>query len=148
MIADGDYIPESYNVDMAYSRVGSPEDTTRANMCRLDHLILDAYVLKRMKSEKYSDFLALLRNYYRGRDVEDFKTRQEFTALMGLHLLQSDPDKAIEIMDIAMARGFLFIDRFKEPFLRDLKGHPGLAKRLDEMRAKSDLLMTQLNRER
>jgi len=102
MIIDGAYVPENYTVDRTYARVGTPEDKTRANMCRLDYLI---------------------------RDSETLKTRQDYTALMGLHVLQGNKDKALEVMDVAMDRGFLFIGSFREPFLRDLTEQPGFSER-------------------
>jgi len=60
---------------------------------------------------------------------------------MGLHVLQGDFDGALDIMDVAMERGFIFIGSFKEPYLRDLTSHPGFAERLEKMQKSADLLI-------
>ncbi len=145
MIADTDYLPEDYVPDMSYLNVGEVGDTTRANPCRLDHLLRDTFVYKKKKSEKYEPYLTLIKDFFEGRDPASFVTRQEFTAFMGLHMLQGDHDKAIEIMDLAMDRGFLFIGSFKEPFLRDLTTHPGFSERLEKMQRSADRLIEEFH---
>jgi len=141
MIADWDYFPTDYAVNRTYMHVGRPGDKTKANGCRLHQLIRDAYVLKKIESKKYESFLSLLTDYFNDRKVEDFVTQQDFTTLMGLHVLQGDYDKAIGVMDAAMARGFIFIGALKEPYLRELTTHPGFAERLDAMQKSADLLI-------
>ena len=143
LIVDDTYFPEGYFVNAAYARVGEPDNLTRANSCKLDYLIRDTYVLQKIGSNKFEPFLALLTEYFDGRNPKALNTRQEHTALMGLHMLQGESDKAIEVMDTAMERGFLFIGSFREPFLRELKSHPGFAKRLAEMENTADLLVSQ-----
>ena len=141
MIVQEDYMPESYSVDRTYARVGQADDMTKANMCRLDYLIRDTYILKQIESDKFQSFLPLLTNYFEGRDVETLKTRQEYTSLMGLHVLQGDSDKALEVMDIAMDCGFIFIGSFNEPFLRELTAHPEFSQRLDRMKVSANKLL-------
>jgi len=143
MIIEEAYVPENYTVDRTYARVGIPGDKTRANMCRLDYLIRNTYILNQLGSDKFAAFLPLLTDYFEGRDVETLKTRQDYTALMGLHVLQGDRDKALEVMDIAMDRGFFFIGSLREPFLRELSEHPGFSERLDRMQASADLILAQ-----
>jgi hypothetical protein len=121
--------------------VGQADDMTKANMCRLDYLIRDTYILKQIESDKFQSFLPLLTNYFEGRDVETLKTRQEYTSLMGLHVLQGDSDKALEVMDIAMDCGFIFIGSFNEPFLRELTAHPEFSQRLDRMKVSANMLL-------
>lgn len=141
MIVQDNYYPEDYFPAYTYENVGEPDDTTKANMCRLDDLARDAYVLDKVNSDKSDDFLALLVEYYEGKDPQSFNIRQEYTGLMALHILQGNHDKAIEVMDIAMERGFLFVGSFKEPFLRDLTTHPGLSERLETMKRSADRLI-------
>ena len=143
MIIDGAYVPENYTVDRTYARVGTPEDKTRANMCRLDYLIRDSYVLNLLGSDKFAALLPLLTDYFEGADVETLKTRQDYTALMGLHVLQGNKDKALEVMDVAMDRGFLFIGSFREPFLRDLTEQPGFSERFDKMQASAGRILAE-----
>jgi len=111
----------------------SPRKGTQAYFCRIEHLMRDTYVLKKMGSDKFESFLPLLTAYFDDKDPEDLLTQQEHIALMGLHSLQGDYDKAIVIMDAAMERGFLFIGSFKAPFLEDLSTHPGVAQRIHKM---------------
>jgi len=72
-------------------------------------------------SDKFGSFLPLLTDYFKDKGPEDFVTQQEFLALMGLHVLQDDYDGAIEIMDSALERGFIFIGVFKEPISSSIK---------------------------
>lgn len=141
LVADESYVPENYRVDRVYRQVGSSGDTTKANACRLDHLVRDSHFLKKTGSEKFDSFLLLLTDYFEGKDAEALKTREEYTTLMGLYVLQGEVDKAIEVMDIAMDKGFLFIGSFKEPYLRELTSHPGFAERLERMQKSADLLI-------
>jgi DNA-binding winged helix-turn-helix (wHTH) protein/TolB-like protein len=141
MMVEDDYRPDDYSVDMAYARVGSQGDKTTANICRLEHLIRDTYVLKQIRSDKFELFLSLLTAYFDDRPAENLNTRQEYTALMGLYMLQGDHDKALEVMDIAIKRGFLFISSFREPYIRGLITHPDFAKRMDIMQASADRLL-------
>jgi len=141
LIIDEAYFPEDYSASPAYARVGEPGDLTRANSCKLDYLIRDTYVLKKIGSDKFEPFLALLTEYFDGRDPKAFKTRQQHTALMGLLVLQGNHDEALEVMDTAMERGFLFIGSFREPFLRELTAHPGFSQRLGEMQKSANLLI-------
>ena len=141
MIADEAYFPENYSVNRTYRNVGKPDDETKAHSCRLHHLVRDTYVLKKIKSEKFELFLPLLIEYFADKNVEDFVLQRDYTALMGLYLLQDNPDKAIEVLDIAIERGFLFIGTLKEPYLRDLRSHPGFTARLEAMRNSADLLI-------
>ena len=141
LIVDDTYFPEDYSVSAAYARVGDADDLTRANSCQLDYLIRDTYVLEKIGSDKFEPFLALLTEYFEGRELTALKTRQEHTALMGLHLLQGNPDRAIEVMDMAMEGGFHFIGSFNEPFLRNLKSYPGFSERLDEMQKSANRLV-------
>ena len=143
LIVDDAYFPEDYSVSPAYARVGEPDDLTRANSCQLGYLIRDTYVLEKIGSDKLEPFLALLTEYFEDRDLTALKTGQEHTALMGLHVLQGNHDKALEVMDIAMAHGFLFISSFREPFLRELQSHPGFSERLNEMKKSANLLVSQ-----
>jgi len=115
-----------------YAMMGDKEKA-QAYFCRIEHLMRDTYVLKKMGSDKFESFLPLLTAYFDDKDPEDLLTQQEHIALMGLHSLQGDYDKAIVIMDAAMERGFLFIGSFKAPFLEDLSTHPGVAQRIHKM---------------
>lgn len=141
MMVDENYIPEDYDVQSAYQNVGMPGDTTKADFCLIDDLMIDAYVLKKMGSGKFGSFLPLLTDYFKEKGLEDLVTQQEFIALMGLHVLQDDYDSAIDVMDAAMNRGFLFIGELKTPYLRDLAAHPGFAERMDKMQASADQLI-------
>jgi len=62
---------------------------------------------------------------------------------MGLHVLQGNKEKALEVMDIAMDRGFLFIGSFREPFLRDLTEQPEFSDRFDKMQASADRILAE-----
>ena len=62
---------------------------------------------------------------------------------MGLYALQGNKDKAIDVMDIAMERGFHFIGSFKEPHLRDLTNYPGFSERIEKMQISADGIMEQ-----
>jgi len=141
MIVDENYFPEDYSPYRTYARVGQPDGVTKANACRLDFLARDTYVLKKVNSEKFELLLPLLTAYFEGKDPKSLKTQQEYLGLIGLHVIQSDFDKAIEVMDIAIERGFLFIGSFKEPHFRELKSHPGFVERLEKMQKSADLLI-------
>ena len=141
MIVDDDYFPEDYSPYRTYARVGHPDGVTKANTCRLDYLARDIYVLRKINSEKFELLLPLLTAYFEGNDPKSLKTQQEYLGLIGLHVIQSDFDKAIEVMDIAMDKGFLFIGSFKDPHLRELTAYPGFEARLERMQKKADLLI-------
>lgn len=141
LIAEENYIPENYSGDQAYKHVGKPNDKTKAISCRLDELVRDTYALKKMKSDRFASFSKILTNYFQSKSVDNLIMRQQFTALMGFHVLQGDHDKAIEVMDVAIERGFIFIGAFKEPYLRDLRSHPGFDERLEKMQKSADLLV-------
>jgi len=143
MIIDEDYIPETYDVTPAYETVGMPGGRTQAYFCRVEHLMRDTYVLKKMGSDKYKTFLPLLTDYLKDRGPEDLVTQQEFIALMGLHVLQNDYDSATDVMDAAMNQGFHFIGELKTPYLRDLASHPGFAERVKKMQVSADRLINQ-----
>jgi len=91
--------------------------------------------------KKFELLLPLLTAYFEGNDPKSLKTQQEYLGLIGLHVIQSDFDKAIEVMDIAMDKGFLFIGSFKDPHLRELTAYPGFEARLERMQKKADLLI-------
>jgi len=141
MIADETYYPENYTVNRTYRNLGEPDDETKVNGCRVHHLVRDAHVLKKIKSEKFEHFLRLLTEHVEEKDVEDFVLQRDYTTLMGLYLLQDNPDKALEVLDIAIERGFLFIGSLKEPHLRDLASHPGFTQRLERMQKSANLLI-------
>jgi len=141
MIADETYFPENYSVHKAYRKLGEPGHEPKVNACGVRALMSDAYVLKKTKSEKYEHFLRLFTEYMENQDVEDFRLQRDYTNLMGLYLLQDNPDKALEVLDIAIERGFIFIGILKEPHLRDLASHPGFAERLEKMQKSADLLI-------
>lgn len=143
MIIDVDYIPESYDVTPAYETVGMPGGRTQAYFCRIEHLLRDTYVLKKINSEKYKPFLPLLTDYFKDKAPKDLVTQQEFIALTGLHVLQDDFDGAMDVMDAAMNRGFLFIGELKTPYLKDLAAHPGFAERLEIMQNSADRLINE-----
>ena len=143
MIVERDYFPEDYSVNSIYARVGHPDGVTKANACRLDYLARDAYILKKIGSEKFDLLLPLLTEYFEGKDPISLRTQQEYLGLMGLHVLQGELDNAIDVMDIAMEKDFSFIGSFKEPHLRELTSHPGFAERLDKMQQSADLLVNQ-----
>ena len=143
MIVERDYFPEDYSVNSIYARVGHPDGVTKANACRLDYLARDAYVLKKIGSEKFDLLLPLLTQYFEGKDPISLRTQQEYLGLMGLHVLQGELDNAIDVMDIAMEKDFSFIGSFKEPHLRELTSHPGFSERLDKMQHSADLLVNQ-----
>ena len=148
MIVEEDYVPEAYDVTPAYSSVGTPGGRTQAYFCRIEHLLRDTYVLKKINSEKYKPFLPLLTDYFKDKAPKDLVTQQEFITLMGLHVLQDDFDSAIDVMDAAMNRGFLFIGELKAPYLKDIAAHPGFAERLVVMQISADQLINEyyLNR--
>lgn len=54
----------------------------------------------------------------------------QFTSLMGLHVLQGDRDKALQLMDAAITRGFLFIETMKEPYLQELTDYAAVSERI------------------
>ena len=143
MIVERDYFPEDYSVNSIYARVGHPDGVTKANACRLDYLARDAYILKKIGSEKFDLLLPLLTQYFEGKDPISLRTQQEYLGLMGLHVLQGELDNAIDVMDIAMEKDFSFIGSFKEPHLRELTSHPGFSERLDKMQHSADLLVNQ-----
>ena len=141
MIVEEGFYPENYNVNYGHKNVGKPDDATKANLCRLDYLALDTFVLRETNSDKYEAFENLLLEYFANKDPRSFDVRQEYTGLMALHVLQGKHDKAIKVMDIAMERGFHFIGSFKEPYLRDLTSHPGFPERLEKMQRSADRLI-------
>jgi len=141
MIVERDYIPEDYSVHSIYARVGHPDGVTKANACRLDFLARDTYVLKKTSSEKFDLLLPLLTDYFEDKDPVSLRTQQEYLGLIGLHILQGELDKAIDVLDIAMDKGFLLIGSFKEPHLRELTSHPGFPERFDRMQKSADLLI-------
>ena len=143
MIVDEDYFPEDYSAYRTYAKVGYPDGVTEANACRLDFLARDIYVFQKIGSEKFERLLPLLTAYFEGKDPGSLNTQQEYLGLMGLHVIQSDLDKAIEVMDIAMDKGFLFIGSFKDPHLRELTAYPGFAERLARMQKSADALVSQ-----
>jgi len=143
MIVERDYFPKDYSVNSIYARVGHPDGVTKANACRLDSLARDIYVLKKVDTDKFKRLLPLLTEYFEDIDPISLKTQQEYLALMALHVLQGELDKAINVMDIAMDKGFLFISSFKEPHLRELVSHPKFPERLDKMQKSADLFVEQ-----
>jgi len=96
-----------------------------------------------MGSDKFGSFLPLLTDYFKNKGPEDFVTQQEFIALIGLHVLQEDYDSAIDVLDAAMSRGFLFLGELKTPYLRGLASHPGFAERVERMQASADRLINE-----
>jgi len=143
IIAEQDYFPEDYSVYPTYSRVGEPDGVTKANACKLNDLMRDTYVLKKIGSDKFDRLLPLLTEYFKDRKPQNFETQQQYISLMGLHVLQGNKDKAIDVMDIAMERGFHFIGSFKEPHLRDLTNYPGFSERIEKMQKSADEIMKQ-----
>ena len=143
IIAEQDYFPEDYSVYPTYSRVGEPDGVTKANACQLNNLMRDTYVLKKIGSEKFERLLPLLTEYFQDRNPQNLETQQQYITLMGLYALQGNKDKAIDVMDIAMERGFHFIGSFKEPHLRDLTNYPGFSERIEKMQKSADEIMKQ-----
>ncbi len=141
MIVDMTYFPENYSVNSTFRQLGEPGFDPKVNACRVHTLMRDTYVLKKIKSEKYEPFLRLFTKYMDNKDVEDFRLRRDYTNLIGLYLLQDNPDKALEVLDIAIERGFHFIGSLRDPHLRDLAAHPGFAERLEKMQKSADLLI-------
>ena len=141
LIAEPEYLPENFYEYSTYQTVGEPNGVTQANACYLDYLMRDTYVLNKIGSEKFDRLLPLLTEYFQDKDPLKLKTQQEYTALMGLHALQGNPDEAIKVMDIAMDRGFLFIGSFKEPHLRELTTYPGVSERIETMKASAEKIV-------
>jgi len=96
-----------------YSRVGEPDGVTKANACKLNDLMRDTYVLKKIGSNKFDRLLPLLTEYFKDRKP------------------------------LAMERGFHFIGSFKEPHLRDLTNYPGFSERIEKMQKSADEIMKQ-----
>jgi len=143
IIAEQDYFPEDYSVYPTYSRVGEPDGVTKANACKLNNLMRDTYVLKKIGSDKFERLLPLLTDYFQDKNPQNLETQQQYITLMGLYALQGNKDKAIDVMDIAMERGFHFIGSFKEPHLRDLTNYPGFSERIEKMQISADGIMEQ-----
>jgi len=141
MILDETYYPENYSVNSTFRHLGEPGHEPKVNACRVHALMRDAYVLKKIKSGKYEHFHRLFTEYMEDKNVEDFRLQRDYTNLIGLYLLQDNPDKALEVLDVAIERGFLFIGSLKDPHLRDLAAHPGFAERLEKMQKSADLLI-------
>ena len=141
MIADETYFPENYSVNGTFRNLGEPGFDPKVNACRVHALMRDTYVLKKIKSEKYEPFLQFFTEYMEDKNVEEFRLQRDYTNLIGLHLLQGNPDKALEVLDIAIERGFLFIGSLKDPHLRGLAAHPGFAERLERMQKNADLMI-------
>jgi len=145
MIVDEDYIPEAYDVTPAYRSVGMPDGRTQAYFCRIEHLLRDTYILKKINSDKYRPFLKLLIDYFKDKDPAELLTQQEYIALIGLYVLQDDYDSAIEVMDVAMERGFLFIGSFEDISLRDFSTYPGVSQRIRQMEKSAYPLVSEFN---
>jgi len=143
---------ESYTLSYLFSDLGHGElllphirfEPIRAYIYALsgdkDAALKEAAVYERF----YTSIRALLRlftEYMEDKDVEDFRLQRDYTNLMGLYLLQDNPDKALEVLDIAIERGFHFIGSLKDPHLRDIASHPGFAERLEKMQKSADLLI-------
>jgi len=73
LIVEEDYVPENYAGDRAYKYVGKPNDKTKAISCRLDELMRDTYVLKKMQSERFESFYPLLKKYFEDKDVKSHR---------------------------------------------------------------------------
>lgn len=143
MIVDETYFPENYSVNSTFRELGEPGPDLNVNACRVHALMRDTYVLKKIKSEKYEPFLRLFTEYMADKKIDDFRLQRDYTNLMGFYLLQGQPDKALEVLDIAIERGFHFIGSLKDPHLRDIASHPGFAERLDKMQKSADLLINE-----
>ena len=148
MMVDDDYVPDYYLKKYKFKRL-DPMGEPISRLCNLREVIRKAHNFKHLDpanyeeigSVNYNGILPVLTEHYKDKDLTDFRIQEEFTSLMGLHLLEGHPDKAIEVMDAAMERGFLFLGTFKEPYLRELKSHPGFAERLERMQKSADLLV-------
>lgn len=148
MMVDDDYVPKSYREIIKIKRVDAKGEPI-PRLCSLRNDMRKIYNFKhidpanyeKIGSINYETNLSVLTDYYKGKGVTDLRVQEEFTSLMGLHLLEGHPDKAIEVMDAAMERGFLFLGTLKEPYLRELKSHPGFAERLERMQKSADLLI-------
>jgi len=148
MMVDDDYVPKSYREIIKIKRVDA-KGVPIPRLCSLRNDMRNIYNFKhidpanyeKIGSVNYETNLSVLTDYYKGKGVTDLRVQEEFTSLMGLHLLEGHPDKAIEVMDAAMERGFLFLGTLKEPYLRELKSHPGFAERLERMQKSADLLI-------
>ena len=143
MIADETYFPENYSVNSTFRHLGEPGFDPKVNACRVHSLMRDTYVLKKIKSEKYEPFLQLFTEYMADKNIDEFRLQRDYTNLMGFYLLQGQPDKALEVLDIAIERGFHFIGSLKDPHLRDISSHPGFAERLEKMQKSADLLINE-----
>lgn len=148
MMVDDDYVPDYYLKKHEFKRL-DPTGEPVALVCSLRRYIrrlhnfkyLDPANYEKIGSYNYETNLPVLTEYYKDKDIKDLRVQEEFTSLMGLHLLQGRPDEAMEVMDAAIERGFLFIGTLKEPYLRELQSHPGFAERLERMQKSADLLI-------
>ena len=147
-LIDSDSIPVYYRELRTIRRIDSTGEPI-LRLCSLHKDLRRVYNFKhidptnyeKIGSVNYENNLPVLTDYYKDKDVTDLRVQEEFTSLMGLHLLQGHPDKALEVMDAAMERGFIFIGVLKEPYLRDLASYPGFTERLETMQKSADLLI-------
>ena len=143
LIASPEDIPKDYTPNPYYLDITETIDGYSAKTCALNSLVMDIYGLSFTDKERSDLFKDLLVKYFEENPLEGFQTRVQYTALMSLYILEEDHDKAIEIMDIALEEGFIFINSFKRPLLRRLTTHPGFPERLQIMQERADELFAQ-----
>ena len=145
IIALPDETPKKHTPHPYYLEVTEITEEVSAKTCQLGSLMVDIYGLS-FSDQKRSDVLKdLLIKYFDENPLEGFQTRFEYTALMSFHILNEDYDKAFEVMDIAMEKGFIFIGSFRRPILRRLKTHPEFLKRFQVMQERADALLMQFS---
>ena len=143
LIVSPEEIPKDYNPNPYYLDITETIDGYSAKTCALSSLVTDIYALSFSDKRRSDLFKDLLVQYFDENPLESFQTRVQYTTLMSLYILEEDYDKAIEIMDIAMDKGFIFINSFKMPLLRRLTTHPEFPERLKIMQERADALLLQ-----
>jgi len=138
--ADADV--QNFHVYPHYKDIIDSTDGFEANSCSLNWLTVDIYGLKHSNPARSKILIDLLDEYYKKHDLESLQTVEEYTGLMALHILQDRPDDALMVMDVAMDKGFVFINRFKQPILRQLVTHVDFPKRLNIMQDRAAKILS------
>ena len=144
-IASPGEAPKNYSPNPYYIDITDSIDGYSAKTCALNSLVMDIYGLSFSDKKRSDLFKDLLVKYFDENPLESFETKLQYTTLMSLHILEEDYDKALEVMDVAMDNGFIFINSFELPVLRRLKTHPEFPERLQIMQDRANALLQQFS---
>ncbi len=109
------------------------KEGNRASVCDLNHAARDAYILSLEQDPIATVVKANLKAYYDGRSIEKFYNVNEYTGLIGLHILNNEPLRALEVFSAANDKGFIFLHLFADPLFKELQGVEGFDAEYDRM---------------